>query len=222
MNSDQSKYRVYKHTFPNGKVYIGMTKHTISDRIQLGYQHNKYMLAAIAEFGWKSVKSETLISDLSSADAELAEIKYIAEYQADNPLFGYNISAGGKATYAGLSHTEEYKHYMSEINSGKVFTEMHRKNLSNSHKGLMVGDQNPMYGKPKSELTIQRQYDSHRKEMTPVVQKDLDGNLIDTYFSLHEATRKTGVNRNCIKACLIGKQKSSKGFLWEYANTNDN
>ena len=75
-----------------------------------------------------------------------------------------------------------------------------------------------MYGKPKSAITIQRQYDSHKYQMKPVIQKDLNGNILNTFFSVHEATRVTGVSRNCIRACAEGRQSSSKGFLWEYAN----
>lgn len=85
----------------------------------------------------------------------------------------------------------------------------------------MVGEKNPMYGKPKSAETIQKQYDSHRYEMKGVIQKDLDGNILNTFFSMHEATRVTGVARSCIHKCLVGKQKSSKGFLWEYADTDN-
>jgi hypothetical protein len=34
---------------------------------------------------------------------------------------------------------------------GKIFTEEHRKNLSESHKGLLAGSKNPMYGKHRNK-----------------------------------------------------------------------
>ena len=121
-----------------------------------------------------------------------------------------------------VSHTENMNNPISLNVRKEVLSNYElRKHHSEVMKGKFSGEKNPMYGKPKSAITIQRQYDSHRHEMKPVVQKDLDGNIITTYFSIHEATRRTGVNRYCINACLSGKQKSSKGFICEYANSDD-
>lgn len=164
------------------------------------------------------MQHEILADGLIENDAYTVEQEMILRYQSNNPAFGYNISMGGKATYAGLKHTDETKDKIRKANTGVVFTEEHCKNLSKALKGNMVGEKNPMYGKPKSAVTIQRQYDSHKYQMKPVVQKDLNGNVVGTYFSMHEATRKTGISRGCISACLSGKQKSSKGFIWEYAD----
>lgn len=175
----------------------------------------------VKRYGWRGMQHEVLAENLSEDDAYFVEQAMIKKYQSTNPTFGYNTSKGGKAVYAGLKHTDETKDKIRKANTGAVFTEEHCKNLSKSLKGLMVGEKNPMYGKPKSAITIQRQYDSHKYQMKSVVQKDLDGNIIGTYFSIHEANRKTGVSRGCISACLSGRQKSSKGFIWEYANSDD-
>ena len=212
-------YIVYRHITPDGKSYIGCTSKSVRERWWLGYMHSPKFDVMVKKYGWDGMQHEVLAENLSAEDAYKVEQEMISKYQTIDPNFGYNTSKGGKATYAGLKHTDETKDKIRKANTGVVFTEEHCKNLSNALKGNMVGEKNPMYGKPKSAITIQRQYDSHRHEMISVVQKDLEGNIIGTYFSMHEAARKTGVNRNCIKACLIGKQQSSKGFLWEYADT---
>lgn len=217
----EKSYIVYRHITPDGKSYIGCTSHTIKERWNVGYKHCPLFKIACATYGWGGMQHEILAEKLTEKDAYHIEQVMIAKYQTNNPEFEYNVSKGGKSTYAGLKHTDETKDKIRKANTGAVFTEEHCKNLSKSLKGLMVGEKNPMYGKPKSAITIQRQYDSPRHEMKPVVQKDLDGNIIGTYFSIHEANRKTGVSRGCIRACLIGKQKSSKGFIWEYADTNN-
>lgn len=214
------QFTIYRHITPDGRSYIGCTSKSVRERWWLGYKHSPKFDAMVKKYGWEGMQHEILAKNLSEEDAYKVEQEMIAKYQSTDPNFGYNTSKGGKSTYAGLTHTEEYKRHMSEINTGKVFTESHRKNLSNALKGNMVGEKNPMYGKPKSAVTIQRQYDSHRHEMKEVVQKDLDGNIVNIYFSMHEATRRTGISRGCIRACLSGKQKSSKGFIWEYATTN--
>ena len=212
------QYIIYRHITPDGKSYIGCTSNTIRERWDQGYQHNPSFLAAYHQYGWHGMQHETLAVTSEESEAYRIEEEMIQKYQSDNPLYGYNISKGGKATYAGLKHTKETKDKIRKANTGAIFTEEHRKNLSKSLKGNMVGEKNPMYGKPKSAITIQRQYDSHRQEMKPIIQKDLAGNILNTFFSLHEATRATGVNRNCIKACAEGRQRCSKGFLWEYAS----
>lgn len=212
------QFTIYRHITPDGKSYIGCTSHTIKERWNVGYKHCPLFNVAYTEYGWGGMQHETLAVVADEDTAYHIEQEMIAKYQTNNPEFGYNVSCGGKATYAGLKHTEETKNKIRKANTGAIFTEEHRKNLSNALKGNMVGEKNPMYGKPKSAVTIQRQYDSHRYQMKPIIQKGLDGNILNTFFSMHEATRVTGVNRNCIKACAEGRQSSSKGFLWEYAN----
>ncbi|AAV30164.1 putative truncated GIY-YIG endonuclease [Lactobacillus phage LL-Ku] len=47
MNSEN--YKVYKHTTPNNKVYIGITKLDVNKRWKNGngYKHNQYFTRAI-------------------------------------------------------------------------------------------------------------------------------------------------------------------------------
>jgi hypothetical protein len=54
----------------------------------------------------------------------------------------------------------------------------------------------------------------------PIVQKDLKGNVIAVYDSILQAKMKTGMNSS-IDAILSGRQKSSKGFVFEYLNPDD-
>ena len=163
-------YTVYRHITPDGKSYIGCTSNTIRERWNQGYQHNVAFAQAYHQYGWNGMTHEILADNLKESIAYDIEREMISKYQSDNPAFGYNISMGGKATYARLTNT------------GAVFTEKHRKNLSKALKGNMVGMKNPMYGKPKSIETIQKQYESHKQEMKKVVQKDLDGNILNIFL----------------------------------------
>lgn len=60
---------VYKHTFPNGKMYIGITSKTPNNRWEngTGYtkQHQPVMYYAIQKYGWNNVKHEILFTDLT-------------------------------------------------------------------------------------------------------------------------------------------------------------
>ena len=50
----------------------------------------------------------------------------------------------------------------------------------------------------------------------PVIQKDRDGNQIQTFPSAYEASRKTGTNRSSLHGALSLKYKTANGFCWSY------
>lgn len=50
----------------------------------------------------------------------------------------------------------------------------------------------------------------------PVQRYTLGGMLIETYPSIGEAIRKTGVSYNVIHRCASGRTKSGKGFVWKH------
>ena len=51
-----------------------------------------------------------------------------------------------------------------------------------------------------------------------VEQYDLQGNLLNVYNSLSEASRKTNCFASDICSCCKGKQKTSHNFIWKYTN----
>lgn len=101
-------YKVYKHTFPNGKVYIGITSQKPKSRWAngKGYQDNKRMYNAIKKYGWNNIKHEILFTGLTQEQAFEKEIELIAEYDSTKFDKGYNISHGG--AYEIMSLTYDY------------------------------------------------------------------------------------------------------------------
>jgi len=110
-----NNYRIYRYTFPDGKVYIGVTKNRIETRRDQGYQHNKALQKAIRSVGWSGMKVEIIEDGLNKSEAYEKEKYYIKKYCSNDPDKGYNISLGGKATFENLHHTEEHKKYMSNL-----------------------------------------------------------------------------------------------------------
>lgn len=51
-----------------------------------------------------------------------------------------------------------------------------------------------------------------------VLQLDIEGNLINTYTSLTEASKTTGIKSSNISACCLNKQryKTAGGYVWKY------
>ena len=214
-------YLVYKHTSPSGKVYIGITSKTIQERKNCGYGHNTYLKNAIKKYGWKNFKHEILADGLTVDEAQAVEKRLIAETKSTDRDKGYNLSLGGEATFFGLRHSEATKAKISEANKGRVVSFSTRQRLSESLKGKFVGEKSPMYGKPKSAETIQKQYESHRYQMKPIDQLDMDGNLLATYESINSAARAIGTTKQNIRCCLNGKSRHACGYKWQYHNKKE-
>lgn len=53
-------WKVYKRTCPNGKVYIGVTKRTLEERMSGGYVNNKDFALDIIKYGKNNIISEVL------------------------------------------------------------------------------------------------------------------------------------------------------------------
>ena len=185
-------YKIYKYTFPDGKVYIGMTKNSIQTRRDQGYSHNKPLQEALRTAGWKNVIVDILEEGLSHEIACEKERYYIHIMDADKPQYGYNVSKGGKSTFEGLKHTEAYRKKMSELNKGKVF----------------------------SEETIQKIKTCHTKERKAVIQMSLCEKVLEKFDSLGDAALAVaGHKSNISRACKNGN--IYKGFKWAFDEGRD-
>lgn len=136
-------YKVYKHTAPNGKVYIGITSKKPEYRWNYGkgYEHNKYFHNAINKYGWDNIKHEILYDGLEETQAKLMEISLIHYYRSNNSNFGYNLTAGGDGVL-GHSPNKETRKKLSDSHKGKKLTKEHRIHLSEARKGKIIGNTN--------------------------------------------------------------------------------
>lgn len=110
-------YTVYKHTAPNNKIYIGITKQPLHKRWLngKGYQKQEYFYRAIIKYGWDNIKHEVLYTGLTKKEAEEQEINLISKYKSNQRRYGYNISLGGNL----ISSTPEIREKIRISNSGK-------------------------------------------------------------------------------------------------------
>lgn len=67
-----SNYNAYKHTAPNGKVYIGITGVAPKRRWANGngYRNQTLFYRAIKKYGWENINSEILFEGLNKEEAE--------------------------------------------------------------------------------------------------------------------------------------------------------
>lgn len=146
-------YKLYKHTFPNGKVYIGITSQSLEDRFQNGHGYKKCpkMHNAILKYGWNNVEHELLMDGLTKPEAEAKEIETIALYNSVKN--GYNTDYGGNV--AG-THSVETREKISAGNKGKKkppIPEQRKKEYS----ARFTGEGNPFSGKHHTEETKRKQ-----------------------------------------------------------------
>lgn len=91
------EYKVYKHTTPDGKVYIGVTSTDPEYRWKNGknYQYNVAFRHAIDQYGWGNIAHEIIDTAIGKDEAYQKELYYIKLYNATDEKFGYNESPGG-------------------------------------------------------------------------------------------------------------------------------
>ena len=109
----EETYCVYKHTCPNGKVYIGITSNDPKRRWNNGngYRQNNHFSNAIKKYGWKNIKHEIVLSDITKEQAAEKEIELIKESKSWDPKYGYNNTLGGEG---GQHFTEDAKARISK------------------------------------------------------------------------------------------------------------
>lgn len=130
----ENNYKVYKHTTPNGKVYIGITCQDPHKRWGYGcsYMKQRYFSTAIKKYGWDNIVHEILYENLSQKEAEDKEIELIAKYKSNNREFGYNIANGGKSR--GMV-SEETRELISKIQKGRKQRPETIQKRANSNRG---------------------------------------------------------------------------------------
>lgn len=212
---DNRKYTVYKHTSPEGKIYVGCTGTSLERRWGSngsGYKFNSSMYNDIQKFGWDNFNHDILASDMYEADAYNLEKRYIAEYDSTNPKHGYNISIGGKGA-CGVPLDEKRKAQLIESISGekhylygKHLPEETKRKLSEAHKG----ERNPNYGTHRSEETRRKIGTGNSKKIRCVETGEI-------YDSISDASKSKNISSaSCISAVLHGRYKTSGGYHWEF------
>lgn len=141
----ENNYCVYKHTVPNGKVYIGITGMKPEQRWKNGEGYRTQVFyRAIQKYGFDNIAHEILFEGLAKTEAEQKEIELIAYYNSNNKEYGYNVDNGGSSIG---SHSESTRKKLSENmigdtrNRGRVHTEESRKHMSEAHIGNELTDE---------------------------------------------------------------------------------
>ena len=163
----ENNYKVYVHQNKiNGKLYVGQTKQSLTDRFGLNGQRYKRCTKfcnAIQKYGWHNFNHILILDNLTLDEANILESELIKKYDTINN--GYNLTTGGSSEYQ----------YPDEI----------RKQISLSR----IGEKNPMYGVRLPQETIKHIIEARKGKIdVPVI------NIItlNKYNSMAQAHSETG------------------------------
>lgn len=234
----EKNYCVYKHTTPNGKVYVGITRRDVEKRwLQgRGYKYNHHFTNAIKRYGWDNIKHEVIADKLSEADAKNMERFFIQMYKANNPKYGYNKTFGGDD----VSHFEKsvlqydldgklIKRYDSLTEAAKItntqisrISDCTKGNRFSTHGFIWILEDDEQ-GKEKLKRAIsEKRHPSAmcggaNHQARAIEQYSLDGEYIRTYKSAQTAADILKIDYSSIKSCASDKEPrhiTSGGYIW--------
>lgn len=226
---DIKDFSVYKHTCPNGKVYIGITHRKPTARWGNGlssYKHNAHFMNAILKYGWDNIKHEVLYSGLSQKEAEDKEIELISIYKSTDRKYGYNTCVGGRVN-KGFHISPKGKLGISKAQKGrkrkkeeieKMRIKLIGRKLTNEQKEKLKGRIPWNKGKKGLQKWTETQREKMKnKDMSFCSKKVIciETNII--YNSIREASRKLNVSQPNITRAIKNNIRCG-GYHWEIVN----
>ncbi len=116
------KWKVYIHTVPNGKKYVGITSKEPEERWRIngnGYYNHKYFYNAILKYGWDNIKHEVIYENLSESEAKNKERELIKKLNSSDRSYGYNLTLGGDGRVGKGLVSDEQKQKLQVAVRGK-------------------------------------------------------------------------------------------------------
>jgi len=184
----------YIHKGDNIPFYIGKTKH---EYFRLNNHKQTY---------GPEVQME-IISEVKNW--KHWEKYYIKKYTD----LGYKLTNGNKGGGG--------PDYLTQETKDKIFTPERAKKISKARKGITMAHKGKPFSKEhKAKIKATRDFLKGRPntwQSKPVLQYDLDGNLIREFVSQQEAQYIMGKpNSDGVGACCRGNQKTAYGYKWKY------
>jgi group I intron endonuclease len=236
---------IYKITNPKGKIYIGQSTNIESRERQYSRLDNCKqqirLYRSLKKYGYSNHTFEIV------EECEVEELNARERYWQDfyNVLEeGLNLRLTETSDRSGKL-SEETKEKMSKIrkeyNQTPEGKESRKKAMAHTDQAARVAKidhklrhQRVDYSKRKENTdykarTINTDYKARtanvnwievaKKHYKPITQHSKEGVLLKEWESGLEAGKSLKIHRNCISACLRGKQKTAGGFIWKYKNT---
>jgi group I intron endonuclease len=203
------KIGIYKIESPNGKVYIGQT--TNWDVRQKHYKNRSAerqpkLYNSIKKYKWENFEKE-LFEECSFEQLNEREI-FWKKYYID--LLGWkNMLFCGIYDTGGGPKSEETKTKMSISHLNKKASIETRNKISKSKLGTHHSEIT------KLNMSISRIGKTNSK---CALQYSLNGELIKEWVNGRQASKSLNICFASLNKALLGKNKTSGGFIWKYKN----
>lgn len=234
MSMDGYLYKVYCHTSPDNKKYVGISMNPEKRWANgEGYIKNYQFYPDIQKYGWSNFTHEILYDNLSIEEAKEKERELIAKWNLMNPLYGYNLTEGGDGAFSEYSRYLMSKARKGNTNSKNQYhSPENRKQISESLKKYFA--EHPIqkdvidYNDPEVQTIIARKEELSRLKRSlrcsgssnpsakAIVQKDLNGNILESFSYATLAAKKYNIDLSSIIKCCRGKKKTAGGYKWSY------
>lgn len=220
MKQEKNNYVVYKAVNNiNGFTYVGVTTNSIhqrkldhiekANRGESGKFYDAISTYGINEFTWEKIDTASSIDELAEKEKQ-----YILEYKSKEK--GYNSDSGGglkksiyQYTFIDGSLVNKYdclQNAANSVNTTKQHISRTCLGINQSYAGFYWSYEYNDTFKPKID-----------KRLKNVYQLSVDGKLLNTFKSVADANRATGVNKSGISKVCRQERKHSGGYIWKYA-----
>lgn len=120
---------------------------------------------------------------------------------------------------------ENQKEFFSDIQKygwnsfdHKILLQVKDADFATALETALINEYHPEYNTNySSNNCLRRQNTKHSK---PVLQLDLQGNLVAEFPSAAEADRSTGIKYSSISQCCSGLRKTAGGYAWKFKGEN--
>ncbi len=215
----------------NGHKYIGITKNKLKTRLDNHYgliaSGAPLLVKALKKYGKEKIKAN--IIDTASTLEELhdKEIYWIKKLNTKAPK-GYNILPGGLNNEAAVEANKEPVKCLTNNKTYDSITQASEYTGVSSHligfncRGRQdtAGGMVFVYLNKKKRTEAEKIKNNRKKNRDKKIIKIKNLSTGEIYLSLAEAERKTGISRNVVSMCALGKMDSSKGIRFEYIDNN--
>lgn len=209
-------YKVENTT--TGEIYIGATTKSLKDRIndhlqkanlEASYKFQEAIYTYGPEaFSWEQVDTAETVNELAQKEAQ-----YIYMYNCKEQ--GYNSDRGGgikKNVYQYDITNGNLLYTYSDLESAGNAVSAHKTSISKA----CLGDIKNCKGFFWSYTLNNNFKPEEDKRNKKVFQFALDGEYLNYFNSVSEASRKTGINTSSISKCCRGEYKYAGEYYWEY------
>lgn len=227
---------IYKITNPKGKVYIGQSIDIDKRFYQYGKKRKECIgikiLNSLIKYGIEN-HSFHVLEECEINVLDQKEIYWINYYNSIEK--GLNIELGGN----GGPRSKETKEKIRKNSIGKNSRKIKQYNLNNQYiktwnsiveaervygtgiKGVLSKKKFTAGGfiwRYENEVLPSNYKIPEHKNKKPIIQCDLEGNIIKEWGSTMEVQNTLGYPNSNISSVARGKQKTAYGYKWKYKN----